>query len=121
MQEAPTVVFSPTQDGTLVLMRWGHNERLKAVLPSSHSCHRLAAPLLLEGLAHWFQRRLSVAVCVDSTLPSSELGLCNALGGGANTLHYQVEVLDVNRRGSRLHGIPGDFSRLRQLSLRRYP
>ena len=42
------------------------------------------------------------------------------MGGGVHTLHYQVEVVDPGRSGLRLHGIPGDFARLRRLAVRRY-
>lgn len=118
--EAPTVVFSPTPAGTLVLVRWGPHERLKALLPPAEHLHPSSAPLLLEGLAHWFQQRLSVALCVTGQDSSPGLGLCNSMGGGVHTLHYQVEVVDAGRRGIRLHGIPGDFARLRRLAVRRY-
>jgi len=114
-------VLSPTPQGTLVLMRWGVHERLKAMLPPPIGVHRLAAPLLLEGLAHFYARRLSVALCVDGRRDWSDLGLCNSLGGGANTLHYDVEVLDLSQKGLRLHGVPGDFTRLRRITPRRRP
>ena len=117
--EAPTVVFSPTPAGTLVLVRWNHHERLKALLPPAENLHPAAAPLLLEGLANWFQQRLSVALCVTGPDTSPGLGLCNEMGG-VHTLHYQVEVVEPGRRGMRLHGIPGDFARLRRLAVRRY-
>jgi len=103
----------------MVLMRWGPHERLKAMLPPATGVHRLAAPLLLEGLAHSYARRLSFALCVDGSRDWSDLGLCNSLGGGARTLHYDVEVLDLTQRGLRLHGIPGDFTRLRRITPRR--
>ena len=120
MMESPTVVLSPTPAGTLVLVRWGRHERLKAVLPPALNLHPSSAPLLLEGLAHWFRQRLSVAVCVNAQEPGSGLNLCNELGGGNHTLHYQVEVVEDGNPGLRLHGIPGDFARLRRLCVRRY-
>lgn len=118
MLDGPTVVLSPTEAGTLMLMRWGVHERLKAMLPPPAGVHRMAAPLLLEGLAHFFGRRLSVALCVDGSRNWSELGLCNSLGGGAHTLHYDVEVRDMSVKGMRLLGIPGDFRRLRHITPR---
>ena len=120
MMEAPSVVLCPTPAGTLVLLRWGQHERLKALLPPALNLHPSSAPLLLEGLAHGFQQRLSIALCVDAREPQSDLGLCNSMGGGVHTLHYQVEVVELGRRGIRLHGIPGDFARLRRLAVRRY-
>ena len=115
----PTVVFSPTPAGTMVLMRWGHHERLKAMLPRSCQGRRQGVPLLLEGLAEVYQRRLSVVLAVDGHPNTPDLGLCNDLGGGADTLHYDVEVVDLSQRGLRLHGIPGDFSQLRRFLPRR--
>lgn len=110
----PTVVVSPTPTGTLVLMRWGQHERLKAFLPWTDWVHRDAAPLLLEGLADFCQRRLSVVLCVNGHPDSHALGLSNEAGVGVDTVHYAVEVVNLNHRGLRFHGIPGDFSRLRR-------
>lgn len=121
MMESPTVVLSATPQGTMVLMKWGVHECLKAMLPPAESAHRSAAPLLLEGLAQFFGRRLSVALCVDGIHDLSGLGLCNAIGGGVRTVHYEVEVVDLTQKGLRLHGVPGDFSRLRRIRPRRLP
>lgn len=103
----------------MVLMRWGQHERLKAMLPWTSFNHQQAAPRLLEGLAEFCHRRLSVVLCVDGHPHSPALGLCNEAGEGVATPHYEVEVLDLSQRGLRLHGIPGDFSRLRRVFPRR--
>lgn len=118
---SPTVVISPTPTGTLVLMRWGQHDRLKAFLPWTDWVHCDAASKLLEGLAGFTQRRLSVVLCVDGNPDSPALGLCSGNGVGRDTVHYAVEVVDLTRRGVRLHGIPGDFSRLRRILPRRLP
>ena len=115
MLNSPTVVLSPTSSGTMILMRWGQHDRLKAFLPWSSAVHRNAAPMLLEGLAEFCQRRLSVVLCVAGYPHSPALGLCSAAGVGVDTPHYEVEVVDPTERGLRLHGIPGDFSRLRRI------
>lgn len=116
---SPTVVISPTPAGTLILMRCGQHERLKAFLPWMDWVHCNAAPRLLEGLAGFCQRRLSVVLCVDGNPDSPALGLCNEAGVGVDTQNYEVEVVDLTERGLRLHGIPGDFSRLRRILPRR--
>ena len=116
---SPTVVVSPTPTGTLILMRWGQQECLKAFLPWTDWVLCNAAPKLLEGLAAFCQRRLSVVLCVDGNPDSPALCLCNEAGVGISTASYEVEVVDLTRRGLRLHGIPGDFSRLRRILPRR--
>jgi hypothetical protein len=89
------------------------DELLRAVLPS-HRMHPRAAPSLLEGLSLWLQHPISVVLCADAEGSSSELGLCDGLGIGNQTVHYEVEVFDPRRPCQGL----GPFRDLRQLALR---
>jgi hypothetical protein len=91
---------------------------LKAVLPPARQAHPRAAPTLLEGLALWQQRPLSVVLSADGLEDGFAMGLCDELGLGERRLHYQVEVAVGARRGRRreLRGL-GDFRDLRQLLL----
>jgi hypothetical protein len=81
--------------------------------------HPRAAATLLEGIALWHQRPLSVVLSADASDDGSALGLCDALGFG-RTLHYEVAVAMTEGRGRRrrrdLRGL-GDFRDLRQLAL----
>jgi len=56
-------------------------------------------------------RQLSVVYAEGS---SSALGLCDGLGFGNQTVHFEVEVVDPRRRPRRL----ATFRDLRQLELR---
>lgn len=111
-----TVDASPY--ATRMLAMDGDDEVLRAVLgPATHS-HPRAAATLLEGLALWHQRPLTVAVCVDERESSSALHLYGGLGDGSRNLHFDVAIVPrgCRRRGRRLPGL-GRFGDLRQLSL----
>jgi len=102
---------------TRLLMTQDDDEILKAILPPPLHAHPRAAATLLEGLSLWLQRPLSVVLCADEPVASSGLGLCDGLGVGRRTLHYEVAVvagLPLRRRGRRIGGV-GDFRELRQL------
>lgn len=111
-----TVVVAPTSEATRLLMLDGPDELLRARLGAPSQVHRAAAPTLLEGLALWHQEPLRVVLCVESDLHSSVLDLSDGFGFGYQTLHYEVEVVerDRRRRGQRLRGV-ADFGDLRAI------
>jgi hypothetical protein len=79
--------------------------------------HRRAATTLLEGLSLWHQQTLSVVWVADDPLAGSEMGLFDALGFGARTLHYEVGIaVRGGHRPKRLGGV-GNFRDLYQLAL----
>ena len=113
------VVLSPSAQWTRVLVSQGPDELLRAVLPAASLVrHERAAPTLLEGLALWLDTTLSVVLSVDAREAASCLGLTDALGIGARSVYYQVDVSERGRRrrGTRIRGM-GDFGDLRQLRL----
>jgi hypothetical protein len=113
------VTIAPEHDKTRVLMASEHQDLLKAVLPPAQMAHPRAAITLLEGLSLWHQQRLSVVLLVDeSDRTSGALSLCDALGFGERTLHYDVGVACRERRRARrrIEGV-GNFRDLRQLRL----
>ena len=113
------MTIKPTFHTTRILMTCGEDEVFKAVLPSPTQAHWRAAPSLLEGLSLWFGRKIFVVLCVDATDASPILSLCDSLGFGAKTLHYEVQVVEPGRRpkGKRISGV-GSFRDLRQMCLR---
>jgi hypothetical protein len=115
-----TITIMPERERTRILMVCGQTEVMKAVLGPTATSHPRAAATLLEGLSLWHQTPLSVVLSVDAEPSSSGLSLCDALGFGHKTLHYEVAVAlrerHPRRRMSRLPGL-GDFRELRQLCL----
>ena len=107
----------PSETATRLLMTCDGDEVLKAILTPPTTAHPRAAPTLLEGLALFYQQRLSVVLSVDEADASCVLGLSDGLGLARSTLHYQVEVCEQVRRGRRLGGL-GTFRDLRQLCMR---
>ena len=99
-----------------LLARADGQDLMKAVLSPASKAHPRAASTLLEGLALWQERPLSVVVCVDGRSDGHALGLYDALGLGRRTLHYEVGVAYHHARRRKLAGI-GDFGDLRRLSL----
>lgn len=113
------VTIAPEPDRVRMLATGDEGDLLKAVLGPARACHPRAAATLLEGLALWHQRPLSVVLCADDSGHSSALDLYDALGVGARTLHYEVAVAfhpRSLRRRRHLRGL-GDFRDLRQLAL----
>ena len=104
----------PASTTTRFLMTLGPDELLRVVLPPPTEAHPRAAMTFYEALPQWVQQPLSVVLCVDGRDSSSELGLCDELGLGDRTVHYEVEVTDPVRRRRGL----GSFRDLRQLALR---
>lgn len=112
------VVLWPERETTPLLVLAGQSEVLRARLGPPSQVHRQAAPLLLEGLALWHQRPLSVVLSVASLDDGSPLihSLSDGFGIGAETLAYRVRVVPRGRRsGQRLSAL-GDFSAMRRLS-----
>jgi hypothetical protein len=112
------VAMDPNPRGTRILVMDGRNELMRAVLGSAEGTHPRAAATLLEGLALWHQRPLTVALCVDEWERSSALHLYDGLGEGARNVHFEVAVVARahRERGRQLQGL-GRFGDLRQLSL----
>jgi hypothetical protein len=108
------VTMRPTPISTRILVTQGEEDVLKAVLPPPRQAHPRAAETLLEALALWFQRPLSVVLYADGEGASCALGLCDGFGFGRETVHFSVEVYDPARRCRGL----GPFDDLRQLALR---
>lgn len=112
------VTMDPSREATRILVMDGGDEMMRAVLGPAEGTHPRAAVTLLEGLALWHQRALSVAVCVDERESSSALHLYEGLGDGVRNLHFEVAIVARERRvrGRRLACL-GRFGDLRQLSL----
>lgn len=113
-----TMTMEPLPRETRILVMAGRDEVMRAILGPATASHPRAAATLLEGLALWHQRALSVVLCVDVEASSSATRLLDGLGLGQRTLHYDVEIAlrAHRRRGRRIHGL-GNFGDLRQLCL----
>jgi hypothetical protein len=113
-----TVTMEPRLDQTRVLVMAGRDEVMRAVLGPARGTHPRAAATLLEGLSLWHQQALSVVLSADVEGCSSALRLCDGLGLGERSVHYEVEVAlrEHRRRARRLGGL-GCFRDLRQLCL----
>jgi len=107
--QKPRVVITQSTEWTRVYVMYDGQDLLKAVLPK-HPAHRKAAQTLLEGLAQWMGRPLSVVLYVDDAASTSGLDLCDVLGFGLETLHFDVEVVDRRNLGL------GSFRDLRQVA-----
>jgi hypothetical protein len=119
--EMITVVMAPEPLRTRMLALGAQKDVLKAVLPPLSGAHPRAAATVLEGLSLWTQQRLSVVLVVDEEARSScaTSVLCDALGYGESSLHFEVGVAahPGRRRRRRLIEGVGDFRDLRPLRL----
>ena len=110
----PRLLVKPTPAATRLYLSHAEREVMRAILPPPTAAHPRAAATLSEGLSLWLQRPLSIVLCADAEGASSALGLCDGLGFGVTTAHFEVEVVDPARRRRGL----GSFRDLRQLELR---
>lgn len=112
-----TVTIAPKPDHVRILATTPTHDVLKAILGPARQAHPRAAATLLEGLALWHQRRLSVVLSADDMADGCALGLCDALGFG-RSLHYEVGIAFAEGRRARrrreLRGL-GEFRDLRQI------
>ena len=113
-----TVMLAPESGRVRVLATSPTGEILRAVLGPATAMHPRAAATLLEGLALWHQEALSVVLCVDGPDGGCAMGLCDALGFGVRSLHYEVAVA-TRARGLRRASLGGvaDFRDLQRLAL----
>ncbi len=118
--EPYTVVVSPSDQRTRLLLTRGPDELLRASLPPPLRLrHQRAVRTLLEGLALVLDDKLRVVLSVDAWEAYCCLGLTDEWGLGQRSLFYDVEVVGRrarHRRGQRIRGI-GDFADLRRLRL----
>ena len=121
MSDTITVTIAPEPDRVRLLATTPSHDLLQAILGPIRTAHPRAVTTLLEGLALWHQRPLSVVLAADDTDDGTALGLCDALGDG-RTLHYEVglafpdRVARGRRRGRELRGL-GSFRDMRELAL----
>lgn len=116
--DSMTATISSEWTQTRVLLASPTRDVLKAVLPPLSDAHPQAAITLLEGLALWHQRRLSVVLSVGEQESSCfAQSLCDALGHGASQLHFDVAIVPHRRPATRRISGVGDFRDLRQLCL----
>jgi hypothetical protein len=116
--ERLVVTMQPLPHETRLLVMAGKDEMMRAVLGPTTASHPRAAATLMEGLAVWHQRPVSVVLCADVEACSSATRMLDDLGLGERTVHYEVAVAlrAHRRRGRRIHGL-GHFADLRQLCL----
>lgn len=114
MESDLVVTMVPTRSETRLLVTVGRDEVMKARLGPAMQIHRLAAPMLLEALALWYQRRVYAVISAGADAISSDLGLSDGHGYGVATVHYEVEWVDPRaHRGRRVRGL-GDFREVRR-------
>lgn len=124
MSETITVTIAPEHDRVRILATTPTHDVLKAVFGPARGAHPRAAATLLEGIALWHQRSLSVVLSADDSDEAFALGICDALGYG-RSLHYEVGLAFADhhghgRRRNDLRGL-GDFRDLRQLAFWKAP
>jgi hypothetical protein len=118
MSDTITVTIAPKPDHARILAATPTHDVLKAILGPARRAHPRAAATLLEGLALWHQRPLSVVLSADDMEDGCALGLCDGLGFG-HSLHYEVGIAFADDRRARrrreLRGL-GDFRDLRRVA-----
>lgn len=114
MESDLLVTMVPTRSETRLLVTVGRDEVMKARLGPADQSHPRAAPMLLEAIALWYQRRVHAVISVGADAVSSDLGLADGLGYGVETVHYEVAWVDPRAlRGRRVRGL-GDFRDVRR-------
>lgn len=114
MESDVVVTMVPMRSETRLLVTVGPDEVMKARLSPAGQSHRRAAPMLLEAIALWYQRRVHAVISVGADALSTDLGLADGLGYGAETVHYEVAWVDPRAaRGRRVRGL-GDFRDVRR-------
>lgn len=114
-----TLTLSLSQVRSRLLLQEGHDEILKAYLPSCHSMRHPKALLnWLEGLALWLNQPLLVVVSAIDLDALSFLGLTDDFGIPCKNLFFTMRVVEKAERrpNKRVKGI-GNFTDLRQLRL----
>ena len=110
-----TVRIHPTESTTRILVHDpSGNEILKARLPPLGRAHRLATRTLLEAIALHCNARVRVVLSADAAATLFAQGLCDGLGFGVETIHYEIEIQEPLQRRRRLRGL-GDFRDVRRL------
>ena len=102
----PHLLIQSTSQMTRLHLRVEGETLLRARLPLPHPSWWRVAPMLADALALWLGQPLCVVLNADELDNSSGLGLCDAFGFGARTLHYEVEVVPARRRRLRDHRAP---------------
>ena len=118
MLDKIVVTMAPERDRVRILARAGARDVLKAVLGPADRTHPRAAATLLEGLSLWHQQALNVVLVAGDLCDGSALRLCDELGFGQRSVHFEVGI--ATREGRcRKRTLPGlgDFRDLRQLTL----
>lgn len=114
MESDLLVTIVPTRTETRMLVTVGRDEVLKARLAPATRTHPRATPMLLEAMALWYQKRAHAVISVGADAALSDLGLADGLGGGIETVHYEVDwVAPAQPRGRRIRGL-GDFRDVRR-------
>ena len=114
------MVIRPEANETKMLLMDGPDQVMKAVLAPSSRAHHRAASTLVEGLALWYQRPLSIVLYVDSWAEPFVAGFCDELGLGERHLHYEVEVVDRRPvRDTKQLSFRSCFSELEEICTRR--
>ncbi|MEZ4309567.1 MAG: hypothetical protein R3F14_16140 [Polyangiaceae bacterium] len=118
MLEKILVTIAPERGRVRILARAGAQDLLKAVLGPAESTHPRAAATLLEGLSLWHQQALSVVLVAGDSSDGSALRLCDGLGFGQRSVHFEVGIAirDSHARRRRTLSGLGDFRDLRQLT-----
>jgi len=99
-----------------LLLFQGDQEILRARLPAPELPEQQASAALLESLARWLDATLHVVLAADDPCDGFFLGLTDERGTGLRTPYYDVSVVEVPARGTKL-GADREFRSLRQLCL----
>ena len=110
-----TTIVAPNSHQIRLLTTINDTEVLKAALPHYPEMDLRALPRILEGLALWTQRRVSVVLVADEAAGSSCGAIFEALDV-TSTLHYEVGVA-VKERRSRTRQTIGGVANFRDLQV----